>query len=245
MPDVKLDTYIAAVATHEFSDMGPRVTDVLDQIGEAQDDRAQGFRLLALRRYLRVVDEHTLKGMRERWTWTAEEATTLSNVGTAKLLMEEAAGVQKRFAEKNPGCTLALSPLRSLESQVSLWKGNPTVQLVAPVMRDTIIAEIASADYPDQPTDQSIGKFTTALRKYKPQPEPTSAAPGTSDHGQLRAVDFVVLEKGRQVAGTTSSTIDTVWKKGGWEAKLIAACAGSKLVGPLQNPYEPWHWRLV
>jgi hypothetical protein len=31
-------------------------------------------------------------------------------------------------------------------------------------------------------------------------------------------------------------------EEAGWEAKLIAACAGTKLKGPLKKPYEPWHW---
>ncbi len=62
----------------------------------------------------------------------------------------------------------------------------------------------------------------------------------------MRAVDFVVKHSsgGRIVAGTISSSIATVWKLGGWEAKLIAAASGSKLIGPLKHPYEPWHWRL-
>ena len=37
----------------------------------------------------------------------------------------------------------------------------------------------------------------------------------------------------------------SVWKRDGWEAKLVAAATGIQLVGPLMHPYEPWHWRLT
>jgi hypothetical protein len=36
-----------------------------------------------------------------------------------------------------------------------------------------------------------------------------------------------------------------VWKAQGWEQKLIAATQNTGLMGPLQSPYEPWHWRLA
>ena len=52
-------------------------------------------------------------------------------------------------------------------------------------------------------------------------------------------------EVGQIVADTKSATIQVIWKLGGWEAKLVAAAAGTKLIGPLQHPYEPWHWRLA
>jgi hypothetical protein len=32
--------------------------------------------------------------------------------------------------------------------------------------------------------------------------------------------------------------------EGAAEAKLIAATTGTKLVGPLEHPYEPWHWTI-
>jgi len=100
--------------------------------------------------------------------------------------------------------------------------------------------------FPDGPTGRSVAYFTNLLRAASVKPEPTSAVPGTSDHGQMRAVDFVVVRPGGQiVADTKSATIQVIWKLGGWEAKLVAAAAGTKLIGPLQHPYEPWHWRLA
>jgi hypothetical protein len=91
----------------------------------------------------------------------------------------------------------------------------------------------------------SVTRFSPILQNHKVHPEPTSAAPGTSDHGQLRAIDFVVLRAGTLIAGTNTSSITTVWRAQGWEKKLIAATAHTGLIGALQTPYEPWHWRLV
>jgi hypothetical protein len=60
----------------------------------------------------------------------------------------------------------------------------------------------------------------------------------------MHAVDLVVVRHGRTVAGTSTGDIGTVWEAHGWEANLIKATAGTKLVGPLKHPYEPWHWRI-
>jgi len=76
------------------------------------------------------------------------------------------------------------------------------------------------------------------------KPEPTSAAPGTSDHGQMRAVDFVVMKNGKTIADVVSSTIIPNWRVPGWEKALIDAASTTKLKGPLPTPYEPWHWWL-
>lgn len=101
--------------------------------------------------------------------------------------------------------------------------------------------------YPDAPTPVSTAYFKKKLQFAAVAPEPTSAAPGLSDHGQARAVDFVVSKNGVVVATVESATISSVWRgKEQWEAKLIKAVkdSGAKLKGPLPNPDEPWHWHL-
>jgi hypothetical protein len=57
-------------------------------------------------------------------------------------------------------------------------------------------------------------------------------------------VDFIVKRGSETIADTKVSQIESVWRAKGWEQKLIEACQGSGLAGPLQNPYEPWHWVL-
>ena len=206
-----------------------------------RSDKSQALQLLATRRYLRAGGKKVHAG----WAWTAEQAQQLGRTGSAAILLEEAASVQRKFAGANPGCTLGISPIRSLEKQVQLWNGNNTVQQAGNRLFENMSRELAKVDYPTPPTGAGVAKFTSVLRFSSVSPEPSSAAPGTSDHGQLRAVDFVVLRGGKLVADTQTAQIQTVWKLDGWEGKLIAAAAGTKLVGPLKFPYEPWHWRLA
>lgn len=90
----------------------------------------------------------------------------------------------------------------------------------------------------------ALDRFIDWLQAARVSPEPGNAAPGTSAHGQMRAVDFVVMQGGRVVAGTTQATIPTAWTASGWARSLADATAGTQLVGPLAHPYEPWHWSL-
>jgi hypothetical protein len=80
-----------------------------------------------LRRYLRLGG----KKVHANWAWTAEQPEQYLKQGTGKLVAGEAAKVQENFAASNPGFSLAISPLRSLKSQVSLWNRNNVVQQAA------------------------------------------------------------------------------------------------------------------
>jgi hypothetical protein len=204
---------------------------------------AQALQALALRRYLRMGGDK----VQTQWAWTAAQAHHFSHQGAFKRLVHEATKVKARFATANPGFSLATSPLRSLERQIRLWNGNSSVQRAADGLQSRLLDLLDDKEtFPDAPSGHSVAYFANILRTWQVIPEPTSAAPGTSDHGQMRAVDFVVIAaSGRIVADTKSSTIAPVWKIGGWERKLIAAAAGTSLVGPLKMPYEPWHWRLM
>lgn len=245
-PHPKVDAYIAAAA-EAFPIAKKEVKDALDLIRARikPTQNAQALQLLALRRYLRLGGST----VQAHWAWTAEEARRFANQGAFKLLVDEAAKVKAKFAAANPGYTLGTSPLRSLERQVRLWNGNSTVQRAADNLQVDMLAMLQKVSvFPDGPTGRSVVYFTNLLRAAPVKPEPTSAVPGTSDHGQMRAVDFVVVRPGGQiVADTKSATIQAVWKLGGWEAKLVAAAACTKLIGPLQHPYERgtggWHGR--
>jgi hypothetical protein len=106
------------------------------------------------------------------------------------------------------------------------------------------VKELSQSLY-DLPAQLSrVVDFSLWLTKAGVNPEPGNAAPGTSDHGQVKAVDFVVMQGGRVVAGTSRSTIETDWTASGWAAKLATATARTLLVGPLKHPYEPWHWAI-
>lgn len=82
------------------------------------------------------------------------------------------------------------------------------------------------------------------LKSCSPVPTPAVAAPGLSPHGQARAIDLQVHRGGEIVAGPDTQTIGTVCERGGWAARLdLAVCeAGSRFVGPLVSPHEPWQY---
>jgi len=205
---------------------------------------AQPLQLLALRRYLRMQNrEH--KNIHARWAWSPAEAVQYQGRGLALALVNVARTVQKKFAVDNPGYTLGLSPLRTLERQVQLWNGNVHVRTAARALAKKVLEKLSEEAYAMSPNSLSVRRFIPVIQDATVHPEPTSAAPGTSDHGQLRAVDFVVFQGGTLIAGTSTASIPTAWKAQGWERKLIAATEKTGLIGPLQKPYEPWHWRLA
>jgi hypothetical protein len=158
--------------------------------------------------------------------------------------MNEAARVQAAFARNNPGYTLGVSPPRSLARQVHLWVTSSSAQAASERLLRTVARELAKPDYELPPPATRVEQFAAWLRELHVDPEPGNAAPGTSDHGQVRAVDFVVMRGSEVVAGTTRSTIPAAWTAPGWAKKLADAVAGTQLRGPLKVPYEPWHWSL-
>jgi hypothetical protein len=239
--DPSLDRYIVAAAD-AYPIATKHVKDTLDLIkaNVKPTGNAQALQLLALRRYVRMGGAVVQKN----WAWTDEEARRFAQQGTFKLLQDEATKVQAIFAAANPGYTLLTSPLRNLKRQVRCWDSNNAVQRAADGLQSYMLAYMQETRLSDVPTRHTLSRFVAQLKVSAVRPEPTSAAPGLSDHGQMRAVDFVVRGGGRIVATTDTSTIKGVWQAGGWEAKLIAAASQTKLIGPLKNPYEPWHWRL-
>lgn len=222
------------------------VTDALDRIERASlPGYGQALALLALRRYLRIQNLE-LRDLASLWSSTAaqmqETLTVPGSLGAR--LMAEAARVQQAFARANPGYSLALSPPRDLERQVALWTSNGTIRVAAEALLRDAVRVIAEREYVLPPTVNALDSFIDWLQRQRVVPEPGNAAPGTSSHGQLRAVDFIVMQGQRVIAGTEVATIATAWTAAGWARRLAAATAGTQLVGPLAHPYEPWHWSL-
>jgi hypothetical protein len=144
---------------------------------------ARPVQLLALRRYLRLGGTK----VHANWAWTPEQAQQFASTGGGKLLANEAAKVQRQFAADNPGYTLVVSPLRNLERQVRLWNANNSVHRAGARLLADMAKELADEEeFPAVPTGESLVKFKVVLRSAPVTPEPTSAAPGTSDHGQSR-----------------------------------------------------------
>jgi hypothetical protein len=125
-----------------------------------------------------------------------------------------------------------------------LWNRSLDGRLAALELFDQALKELSKTVY-DLPAELSrIADFARWLEGFLLTAEPGNAAPGTSDHGQMRAVDFIVMQGRRVVATTERASIATQWTAPGWTARLAAATAGTQLVGPLAHPYEPWHWSL-
>lgn len=246
MQDAKLGWYITTLVNTQFRPAtSPLVNDALERIGRtALISHAQALQLLALRRYLRIQnrDQGDLAAI---WPWTPEQVNAnLNTPSAARRLMDEASRVQQAFAAANPGHTLGLSPPRDLDRQVTLWNGSLDARTAALDLLKRTLNEMAKPLYDLPAPLTTIAAFARWLEQRGVNPEPGNAAPGTSDHGQLRAVDFVVMRAGRVIAGTQRATIASQWTAAGWTARLAAATAGTQLVGPLANPYEPWHWTL-
>jgi hypothetical protein len=241
MANSKLESYIWAT-TPLIGPAQAHVEEALQLImaGTPKGADAQTLVVLALRRYLRMGGER----VNVQWAWTPEEALQHARSPELALLHSEAAKMQANFAKNNPGYMLTISPLRNLERQVYLWDTNMTLRATASRVSAAAIRELGKEMYPDPAGRQAAVQFAAFLRRTEVNPEPSSAAPGTSDHGQAHAVDFVVIQNGVAIATTKTETIASIWKARGWENKLIQAAEGTQLLGPLKVPYEPWHWRI-
>jgi hypothetical protein len=182
--------------------------------------------------------------LKANWSWTDAEVERQRGCEPTKTLYKEARKVQDNFKDANPGFTLQLTPVRSLEKQVGLWMDNSSIQLASARLMKAMDAELKKTDYPDVFGGVAVSKFAEKLRTALVVPEPTNAAPGSSDHGRGIAVDFVIMRGAAKVAGIAKEHIAPIWDAQGWSAKLKAAVVGTKLKGPLKTPYEPWHWHL-
>lgn len=197
--------------------------------------------LLALRSYLRANAR-----LIERWSWSDDEIESFEKTAAYRELMAEVARVQTRFEAENPGYTLyANTDVRSLDTQIERWNTNESVRRVATAIRKAVAKELLASHYADPPSTTSIDRFRIFLQRWRPPGAPALAAPGLSLHGQLRAIDFAVYKDGRVIAPTTLTAADAVWKEDGWSEKLKRATIGTRFIGPLTVPDEPWHYEYT
>jgi D-alanyl-D-alanine carboxypeptidase len=240
MNELKIGAYMEEAVYGGLPNASGRVMGVLGNIDSTKGSSALPYKLLAVRKYLRNGDA----GLVANWTWSESEFSTRMSQEPTKTLYAEAGKAQSAFASANGGYSLAISPLRSLAKQVALWCGNDGIFTAGQALVAAADKELQKPLYPDTCTTAAMTSFVSFLKAFVPNPEPSNAAPGTSDHGRGVAVDFVVLQGSKTIADTTTATIDAKWTRPGWTTKLKAATAGTKLKGPLQSPYEPWHWSL-
>jgi hypothetical protein len=196
---------------------------------------------LALRSYLRSGDR-----LLQRWSWSDDQIEAFQRTPQYDALMAEVRRVQTRFETENVGYTLyANTDVRSLDTQLERWNENASVQRVADSIQRAVRRELLESTYPNQPTEAAVERLAKFVQRWRPHRRPALAAPGLSAHGQLRAIDFAVYRDGKVVAPTTLTVADAVWKREGWSAKLKRATLGTRFVGPLESPDEPWHYEYA
>jgi len=210
--------------------LDPRALDALQRISSGER------RLLALRGYLRAGDT-----LAARWSWSQEQLSQYAETSEGKAAAADIDAVAAAFAAANPGFTLHVNRNpRSLEEQIAHWNTNESVGTAAAALTASLERRFGAAT-------PSAGQLRQALMESTPSVAVTLAAPGLSAHGQGRAFDFVVERKGRIIAGAEAASASERWDAAGWAQKLHAAviAAGSHFTGPLQAPYEPWHYAYV
>lgn len=197
--------------------------------------------LLALRGYLR--GKSTLKS---RWAWTAAQMKKYRKSSEYSRSMGEVARVKMTFAMLNPGYELKVNTeVRTLEEQISLWNSNRSVEKPANAMFAAAMKELAdSTQYAETPDRKSLRDFVSYVRDFKVTGLPTVATPGLSQHGQLRAFDFIIVQGDQIIAGASTGNLAGTWDNPGWTTKLkvAIATASDRFSGPLAAPREPWHY---
>lgn len=194
--------------------------------------------LLALRAYLGAGD-----GLAERWSWSLDRQTVYPLTPEAKAASIEIDAVAAAFAAANPGFTIrVIRRPRSLQAQIVSWNDNESVGRAAAACGSAIERRFGSSHAPP-----NTAALRAALLDWQPDRAVTLAVPGLSAHGQARAFDFQIERGTKLVARTDAASAHTQWDAAGWTQKLHAAIliAGTHLVGPLQSPYEPWHYAYV
>ena len=214
--------------------LDPRAADAITRID------GTGRQLLAARSYLRAGTD-----LAERWSWSESEIAAYLGSPAQAALDAAIARVRGAFESANPGYTLHVNPeVRSLEIQLERWNTNATIAVAAAVLAEAAAATVRSEGFPapDNPLAQAV--FGDFLHDWVPSPMPPLAAPGLSAHGQMRAVDFVVTQGDRIVAGAVTADIPDIWTGQGWAERLKSAvlASGAPFVGPLHYPDEPWHF---
>jgi hypothetical protein len=206
----------------------PRALETLARITAA--DR----RLLALRAYLRAGDS-----LAARWSWSQDRLAAYASTPEGKAAVHDIDAVAAAFAAENPGFTLHVNRQpRGLELQIAHWNENASVGAVASSLAASLEQRFADARAP------SAVQLQNALIEWRPSVAAALAAPGLSAHGQGRAFDFQVESDGKIIAGVESASARQRWDVAGWTQKLHTAVntTGAAFVGPLQSPYEPWHY---
>ena len=236
-PSVKAQANVDAYTSAAAARLDPKVADAVSKIEGAPR------RLLALRGYLR-----SRAALKSKWSWSAAQIANYKKTAEYNAALAEIERVKAKFAEQNPGYSIEVNTeVRTLEAQIASWNRTASVAAAADALFAAVQTELAGASYKAQPDEAGLRRFQNFLSNQTLKVTPTVAAPGLSQHGQLRAFDFKIRQGAQIVATTDSSTVQSVWDAQGWTRKLNAAVtsASRKFAGPLAAPREPWHYTYI
>jgi hypothetical protein len=211
------------------ADLDSRAVDALARITDPPRQ------LLALRAYLRAGTQ-----LPQRWSWSQQQLDRYPSTPEGQAAAADIQAVEEAFAVANPGYHARANRMpRSLEIQLAHWNDNPSVAVVA-----SQLAASLQRLFPAQSAPPGIEQLRQALVAWQPRVAAPLAAPGLSAHGQGRAFDFQIEDSSQIVAGFQQSQAGQQWDARGWTRKLHAAvvASGKTFSGPLQSPYEPWHY---
>lgn len=197
-----------------------------------------GRKLLAARSYFR---SHATLDV--RWSWSEAQIKAYEGSAEQERLLADIARINEHFGGANPGYSLYTNTeVRSLEKQTEAWNENPSVGTAAAELLMAFESDAALDLRPDNPNRYAQLKAWLSART--PQQGPNLAAPGLSAHGQMRAIDFQIVQGARIIAAADSAEVENIWRAQGWDAKLKASisAAGPAFEGPLTSPDEPWHY---
>jgi hypothetical protein len=228
-PSPASEAQLQAWVDEASTGLDSRATVALSQISGA--DR----RLLAVRAYLRAAET-----LPQRWSWSAQRLADYESTPEGRAANADIDAVADAFTAANPGFTLEVNRQpRSLELQLGHWNENASVKAVAASLVESLEKHLAGSTH-----NPTADELRAALIAWTPPVAATLAAPGLSAHGQGRAFDFQVLQEGRVIAGLDAAAAHRQWDAAGWTQKLHRAmkAAHGRFAGPLQSPYEPWHY---
>jgi hypothetical protein len=227
-----VDDYLRAVT----QDLPPAAKEALQRI----DGKPR--QLLAVRGYLRAREQ-----LSSRWSWSADEIRAYESSQEQRDLLAAIALARARFEAANPGYSLyANTAARSLDVQLQRWNSNASVGVIAERLQSAASRELSAKSYPARPDARATVRFANFLRGWRPVPSAAPlAAPGLSLHGRSRAIDFQIAQNGRIIAPTEVAKVRSVWEGQGWAVRLADALRGTRFVGPLRSPNEPWHYEYA
>jgi len=240
----KVDAYIKEIVSSQDLKVRNALADIKPDIRY----------MLAVRGYVRFH-----KRINKRWAMTESEVATFKKTPASAQIIKDIKSIKKTFRNNNKNIgegankksyTLRASGFRSLDQQIKKYNKNKNIGTVAIQLKRKLIKELNRKKdkkevYPDTPDTRSIALFKTWLEKVHLS-STNLATPGLSDHGKIKAYDFIVMDGSKKVTSISVKTAKKVWRgEQNWQKKLneaIVKATGTRWKGPLKKPDEPWHY---